>query len=122
MVRAKPPLASVVRAVMVPGIGLAFSSIGFGAITTFLTLLFVDRGWTPTWLALSSFAAAFMATRIVFGHLPDRIGGAKIAFVSVLIEGAGLALIWIAPWPLLALVGAIPEWLWIRAGLSGPRS
>jgi len=107
MARAKPPLASVLGAVLVPGIGLAFSSIGFGAVTTFITLLFVDRGWTPTWLALSVFAAAFMATRIVFGHLPDRMGGAKIAFVSVLIEAAGLALIWCAPWSILALAGAL---------------
>ena len=107
IVRARPPLASVLGAVLVPGAGLAFSSIGFGAVTTFITLLFVDRGWTPTWLALSVFAAAFMATRIAFGHLPDRVGGAKIAFVSVLIEAAGLALIWFAPWSILALAGAL---------------
>lgn len=107
MVRSKPPLSSVLGAVLVPGIGLAFSSIGFGAVTTFITLLFVDRGWSPTWLGLSVFAAAFMATRIVFGYLPDRVGGAKIALASVLIEAAGLALIWLAAWPLLALTGAL---------------
>ena len=37
-----------------------------------------------------------------FGHLPDRIGGAKVALVCVLIEAAGQALIWLAPWPALA--------------------
>jgi predicted MFS family arabinose efflux permease len=43
---------------------------------------------------------------VVFGHLPDRIGGAKVALVSVLIESAGLAFIWLAPWSALALIGA----------------
>ncbi|AMN43868.1 arabinose transporter [Rhodoplanes sp. Z2-YC6860] len=105
--RPKPSLATVLRAVLMPGFGLAFSSIGFGAITTFITLLFVSQGWAPAWLGLSTFAAAFMATRIVFGHLPDRIGGAKIALVSVLLEAAGQALIWLAPSPGLALAGAV---------------
>ncbi len=105
--RPQPPLSTVLSAIMVPGIGLAFSSIGFGAITTFITLLFVGQGWTPAWLGLSAFAAAFMATRIVFGHLPDRMGGARIALVSVLIEAAGQALIWLAPWSGLALAGAV---------------
>src|SRR5205814_1025706 len=45
--------------------------------------------------------------RVVFGHLPDRIGGARVALVCVLIEAAGLALIWLAPGSTLALVGAV---------------
>jgi predicted MFS family arabinose efflux permease len=44
--------------------------------------------------------------RIVFGHLPDRIGGTRVALVSVLIEAAGQAMIWLAPWATLALIGA----------------
>src|SRR5205814_7551317 len=45
--------------------------------------------------------------RVVFGHLPDRIGGARVALVCVLIEAAGLALIWLAPGSTLALFGAV---------------
>src|SRR5207302_9910973 len=37
----------------------------------------------------------------------DRIGGPWVALVSVLIEAAGLALIWLAPWSGLALFGAV---------------
>jgi hypothetical protein len=37
-----------------------------------------------------------MAGRLIFGHLPDRIGGTKVALVCVLIEAAGQALIWLA--------------------------
>src|SRR6266571_5082200 len=56
--------------------------------------------------AFSKFAVAFIFARVVFGHLADRIGGAKVALVSVLIEAAGQALIWLAPWSALALIGA----------------
>jgi predicted MFS family arabinose efflux permease len=59
------------------------------------------------WLGITAFAAAFMLARVVFGHLPDRIGGAKVAFVSVFIEAAGLALIWLASSLGVAVAGAV---------------
>jgi MFS family permease len=105
--RAQPPIATVLRAVLVPGIGLACSGLGFGAITTFITLLFVERGWTPAWLAMSAFALAFVVARVALGHLPDRMRGATVALVSLLIEAAGQALIWLAPSSTLALAGTV---------------
>jgi predicted MFS family arabinose efflux permease len=104
--QARAPL-TVANAVLLPGIGLAFSSLGFGAITTFSTLLSVDRGWTPAWIALTAFTTSFMITRVALGHQPDKIEGAKVTLVSVLIEAAGLALIWIAPWSILASAGPV---------------
>jgi MFS family permease len=104
--RAQPRLLAVAACVSLPGIGLAFSSLGFAAITTFATLLFAARAWTPVWLGITAFAAAFMLARVVLGHLPDRIGGAKAAFVSVFIEAAGLALIWLASSLAVAVAGA----------------
>lgn len=100
-------VSQVIGAVWIPGIGLAFSSIGFGAITAFIALLFTEKGWTPLWLAFTAFAAAFILARIFFGHLPDKLGGAKVALVFALIESAGLALIWWAPVVELALTGAL---------------
>src|SRR5215210_2780466 len=102
----RPSFAKVVGAVWAPGVGLAFSSVGFGAITTFAVLLFAQRGWGLAWLALTVFATAFVVARVFLGHLADRVGGAKVALVSALIEAAGLALVWLAPWSTLALVGA----------------
>ena len=49
---------------------------------------------------------AFILGRLAFGHLPDRVGGARVALVCVLIEAVGLALIWLAPSPALVFVGA----------------
>jgi MFS family permease len=103
---ARPLITKVIGAVWMPGVGLALSAVGFGAITTFIVLLFAQHGWGQGWLALTLLSIAFSGGRIAFGHLPDRIGGAKVALVCVLIEAAGQALIWLAPWPALALVGA----------------
>lgn len=103
----RPSFTEVIKAVSVPGIGLAFSSIGFGAITTFIALLFVNRGWSHAWLAFTGFSLAFVIARMVLGHLADRIGGAKVALTFVLIEAIGLAMVWIAPSMDLAIVGAV---------------
>jgi MFS family permease len=102
----RPSFTKVVGAVWAPGVGLAFSSVGFGAVTTFVVLLFAQRGWGLAWLALTVFATAFVVARVLFGHLADGIGGAKVALVSALVEAAGLALVWLAPWGGLALFGA----------------
>lgn len=69
-------------------------------------LLFAQRGWGQAWLAFTLLSVAFAGARLVLGHLPDRIGGARCALYSVLVEAAGQALIWLAPWPVLAMVGA----------------
>jgi len=103
--RSRPAFSKVVAAVWLPGAGLALSSVGLGAVTAFVALLFAARGWT-VWPAFTTFAVAFIFARVVFGHLADGIGGAKVALVSVLIEAAGQALIWLAPSSALALIGA----------------
>jgi MFS family permease len=97
---------SVVRRIWLPGLGAALASIGFGAIVTFASLLFVAHDWTPVWLAFTSYAVALIAARLLFGHLPDRIGGAKVALLFVLIETAGLALMGLASSAGAAAVGA----------------
>jgi MFS family permease len=103
--RARSGLAKVVAAVWLPGLGLALSSAGFGAMTAFISLLFAIRGWT-VWPAFTTFAVAFMLARIFFGHLADRVGGAKVALICVLIEVAGQVFIWLAHSSMIALIGA----------------
>jgi MFS family permease len=101
-----PSLLSVAKNIWLPGLGAAVSSIGFGAIATFSSLLFAGNGWTPVWLAFSAYAASLIAARAAFGHLPDRLGGAPVALWSVLIETAGLMLMGLAPGVVVATVGA----------------
>lgn len=103
---AKPAVAKVLGAIWLPGLGLALSSVGFGAITTFVALLFEQRGWEPAWIALTTVSVAFIIGRLSFGHLPDRIDGARVALVCVLIEAAGQAVIWLATSPVVVFTGA----------------
>lgn len=106
IVLSKPPFKSVINSVWLPGLGLAFSSLGFGAITTFLVLLFKHQNWNFDWLGLTIFATAFVLARLFLGHLADKIGGAKVALFSALIEAVGLLLVWLAPVAVIALIGA----------------
>lgn len=100
------PFGPVLRAVVLPGIGLSLSSIGFGVITAFVALTFAARHWSGAGYAFTAFGVAFVVARLLFGHLPDRIGGARVALASVLVEAIGLGLLWMANDPLLAFCGA----------------
>lgn len=102
----RPSFKRVIGAVSLPGTGLALSSLGFGAITTFIVLLFAGYGWAMGWAAVTVFATAFVLARLFFSHLADSIGGAKVALVCAVVEAVGLLIIWLAPWPALAFVGA----------------
>ena len=93
-------------AVWLPGLGAALSSIGFGAIIAFSSLLSAQRGWSPVWVVFTSFALSLVAARLLLGHVPDRLGGARVALVCMLIEAVGLALIWFAPDRAWATAGA----------------
>ena len=103
--RLQTGLMKVMASVWVPGVGAALSSIGFGAITAFSALMFVAHGWAA-WAAFTMFAAVFILTRIFLGHLGDRFAAPKVALASVVIEAAGLCLLWLSPSLALALTGA----------------
>ena len=106
MQHARSSFAKVLGSVWVPGLGCALGSVGFGAVTTFVALLFASRGWANGWLAYTAYAVAFILARVFFSHLVDRIGGARVALVCALVEAAGQALIWVAVRPEMALAGA----------------
>ncbi len=96
----------VIGAVWMSGLGSALSSVGFGTMIAFSSLLSVERAWLPVWLLFTAFATALVAARLFFGHLPDKLGGARVALISAAIEAAGLLLIWSAPNLALATTGA----------------
>jgi predicted MFS family arabinose efflux permease len=104
--RESPSITQVLRAVSVPGLGMALTAVGFGTITTFGALMFAERQWGGAWIAFTALSVAFLLGRVLFGHLPDRIGGARVALVCVVIEAIGQGLIWLAPSPALVFAGA----------------
>jgi MFS family permease len=89
-----------------PGLGVLLQGVGFAAIGAFVALDFIAKGWHGTALALTCFGAAFVLVRILFGRLPDRIGGGKVALVSLVIEAIGQTLLFLAPNAGIALLGA----------------
>jgi MFS family permease len=48
-----------------------------------------------------------LVTGVLWGHLPDVAGEAKVASVSIVIETIGLVLIWAAPSAGLAITGTV---------------
>src|SRR5260370_26078837 len=81
-------LIKVAVTVWLPGLGLALSGVGFGAIITFIGLFFAQRGATPAWLAFTALSCAVIVGRALrpsagpdrrregrVGLHPDRSGG-----------------------------------------------
>ncbi|MGO4175823.1 arabinose transporter [Bosea sp. TAF32] len=104
--QARSSLRRVLNAVWLPGIGAALSSVGYGAILAFSSLLYSDHGWQPVWLAFTAFGVALIAARLVCGHLPDKLGGARVALLFVGVQTAGLLLMGLASNGFVASAGA----------------
>ncbi|WP_426247924.1 MFS transporter [Pseudomonas sp. TWR3-1-1] len=100
------PFLHVLGRVLPHGTGLALGSIGFGTIATFITLYYATQQWENAVLCLSLFGASFIGARLLFGNLINRIGGFRVAIACLSVETVGLLLLWLAPNPQLALVGA----------------
>lgn len=100
------PFCKVLGRIGLPGAGLALSALGFGAIAAFSTLFFSERGWPHAALAMSAFGAAYVLARLLFGSLPDRFGGARVAVASAALAGAGQLGMWLATSSELAVLAA----------------
>lgn len=104
--RAGGSVWGVVSAVLLPGLGLSFASLGYGAMTTFSVLYFTERGWQPAWLSFTIFAVAFILARLLLGGLGDRMGGARVSQIFATVQVIGLGLMALAPSALVGFLGA----------------
>jgi MFS family permease len=101
------PLLRVLKLIWRSGLSLALQGVGFATIGAFASLYFASRGWAHVGLGMTCFGGAFALVRLLFGHLPDRIGGFKVAMGAMVIECIGQALLWLAPNEATALAGAL---------------
>lgn len=88
------------------GTSLMLASIGYGTLTTFVTLYYLERGWTGAALCLSAFGVCFIISRLLFVNAVNRFGGYTVAITCMATEVVGLTLLWLAPSPGFALLGA----------------
>jgi MFS family permease len=85
---------------------LGLGAIGFGVITSFISLYYVSHGWAAAWTAISAFGVAFVVARLMFVSSIARFGGLNVAFAFLAVEAAGLLTIWLAGSPVFAAIGA----------------
>ena len=88
------------------GVSLSLASIGYGTLTTFITLFYLDRGWVGAAYCLTMFGVCFICARLLFISSISRFGGFRAAIACMVIETLGLALLWLAPSTAFALLGA----------------
>ena len=103
---ARIPLREVFGRIWLPGAGVALAGVGFAVIAAFITLYYQSRGWDGAAYGLTAFGVAFIVARLFFGGYPDRFGGARVALACLVIEIVGQLLLWLAPLPVIALLGA----------------
>lgn len=100
------PFWSVFGRVAPFGLSLTLSSIGYGTLTTFITLFYLSRGWHGAAYCLTVFGICFILSRLIFINAINRFGGFNSAIACMAIETLGLILLWLAPDTSIALIGA----------------
>jgi MFS family permease len=95
------------REALGPGVTFALSVFGFAAVSAFIVLSLDERGIGHGPAVFSVFAATVVATRLLAGGLPDRIGAARCAVGAALVETAGLVLLGAADDLTVVILGAI---------------
>lgn len=101
----RTPFYKVIGAIFGQGLSLAFSSMAFGCIASFIALFFSEKNWGDASLAFMVFGACYILTRIFFASSPDKYGGYKIALLSLIIEVIGQVLIWTSVSKTIAIIG-----------------
>lgn len=90
-----------------PGFAIALASFGYAAVATFIVLHLEARGVGHGATVFAAFAAMLVITRLVLGHLPDRVGAAPVAVAATLGEAVGLVLIGLAHSLPVAIAGGL---------------
>lgn len=98
------------------GCALTFQMVGYGTIISFLTLAYATRHWSGAGIAFTCFGAAVIGVRLAFGGLPDRIGGRKVALISLCLSCAGQIILWKAPIPNVMIAGTVLTGMGVALG------
>jgi MFS family permease len=101
------PFFGVIGQIWREGLGLMLQGVGLSGLTAFASLYFAARNWSHAGLVMTAFGIGFIVVRVVLGSLPDRISGYRVALWSLVVEAIGQAMLWGAPYEVVALAGAL---------------
>jgi MFS family permease len=101
------PFYRVVGQIWREGLGLMLQGVGLSGLTAFASLYFAAQAWSHAGLMMTAFGVWFIFARAVFGNLPDKIGGYRVALWSLIVEALGQVTVWGAPHEIVALTGAL---------------
>lgn len=101
----RTPFYKVIGSIAGQGLALAFSSIGFACISSFIALFFVQKQWGDPSLAFVCFGVSYVLVRVFFSSFPDKYGGLKVTLFSLLIEILGQLLIGFSTSKVMAIAG-----------------
>lgn len=102
----RKPFFSVLKSVSPYGTGLALAGIGFGTLSTFITLYYAFNKWNQAAICITAFSLLFVVGRLLFAKAIHKYGGIKVAMVSMIIESLGLLVLCMATNSDVAVFGA----------------
>jgi len=97
----------VPREAVRPGIALALVNTGYAAMAGFVVLMLADRGVGSGAAVFTVFAVALIASRLLAGRLPDRVGARRVAVGAALAGAAGMAVLALSQSLAAAVAGAM---------------
>ncbi|MEU2615707.1 MFS transporter [Micromonospora sp. NPDC007271] len=97
----------LLRPALAPGVALTLGSAGYAGLAAFVVLHLDARGVGHGVVVLSCFSAVYAGTRLVIGHLPDRLGPRRVAAWCGVGEAIGLLVIAVAPNLPVAVAGSL---------------
>ncbi len=102
----RQPFLKVLKKVTPYGICLALGGLGFGSISTFITLYYSYLNWQGAVLSLSIFSILFIIGRLIFESFITTYGGLQTSMACLVVEALGLFILWQANTPYIAFAGA----------------
>ncbi len=96
----------VFKSVSPYGAGLALAGIGFGTLSTFITLYYAYQHWDQAASCITAFSVLFIAGRLFFAGAINKYGGIKVSIVCLTVESLGMLVLWLATSSDQALFGA----------------
>lgn len=97
----------LLRPALLPGIALTLGAAGYAGLAAFVVLHLQARGIGSGVVVLTCFSAVYAGTRLVIGHLPDRLGARRVAGWSAVGEAVGLSIVALAPNLPVAVAGGV---------------